>query len=201
MAGEKVTPMKPIAAGTGEREGVCVNEDSVALLEAAGLGLDALERVTPILLRDPMSPHIAAAREGRRISLEPVVRALEEVPGEDFLVVEGVGGFMVPLADDLDTVDLARVVGLPVVLVVGLRLGCLNHALLTARAIEAAGLALAGWIANAIDPEMLVPDENVETLRARLGAPLLGRMPWQERPDARALARRLDVQPLLAPRR
>jgi dethiobiotin synthetase len=87
------------------------------------------------------------------------------------------------------------------VLVVGLRLGCLNHALLTARAIEAAGLALAGWIANAIDPEMLVPDENVETLRARLGAPLLGRMPWQERPDARALARRLDVQPLLAPRR
>jgi dethiobiotin synthetase len=199
-AGEKVTPMKPIAAGADEREGVRVNEDSVALMEAAGLGPEALERVTPILLREPMSPHIAAAREGRRVSLEPVVRALEGIRERDFLVVEGVGGFMVPLADDLDTVDLARAVGLPVVLVVGLRLGCLNHALLTARAIEAAGLPLAGWIANAIDPAMLVPDENVETLRARLKAPLLGRLPWQERPDPRALARRLDVRPLLAPR-
>ncbi|HEX6634080.1 MAG TPA: dethiobiotin synthase [Usitatibacter sp.] len=199
-AGEKATPMKPIAAGAEGREGRPVNEDSLALLEAAGLGLEALDRVTPILLRDPMSPHIAAAREGRRISLEPVVRALEGVPAEDFLVVEGVGGFMVPLGDDLDTVDLARAVGLPAVLVVGLRLGCLNHALLTARAIEAAGLPLAGWIANAIDPEMLVPDENVETLRTRLGAPLLGRLPWQRRPDPRELARRLDVRPLLAAR-
>jgi dethiobiotin synthetase len=199
-AGEKVTPMKPVAAGAEEREGLQANEDSVALMQAAGLGLEALDRVTPILLREPMSPHIAAAREGRSISLAPVVHALQSVPGGDYLVVEGVGGFMVPLAGDLDTVDLARAVGLPAVLVVGLRLGCLNHALLTARAIEAAGLSLAGWIANAIDPGMLVPDENVQTLRARLGAPLLGRLPWQERPDPRAFSRLLDVQPLLAPR-
>ncbi|HSN21647.1 MAG TPA: dethiobiotin synthase [Usitatibacter sp.] len=194
-AGEAVFPMKPIAAGAVERDGRSVNEDTMALLEAAGLGVEALDRVTPILLREPMSPHIAAAREGRRIWLEPVIESLRAASG--FRVVEGVGGFMVPLGETLDTVDLARAIGLPVVLVVGLRLGCLNHSLLTARAIGAAGLDLAGWIANAIDPRMLVVEENVETLRARIAAPLLGRLPWHPRPDPRALARSLDVRPLL----
>lgn len=196
-AGEAVHPMKPIAAGAGRHGDAWANEDTLALLEAAGLGADAIERVTPILLREPMSPHIAAALEGRRISLQPVIDRFERIPRDGFAVVEGVGGFMVPLAEDLDTVDLARALALPVVMVVGLRLGCLNHALLAARAIEAAGLALAGWIANAIDPQMNVPDENVETLRIRLGKPLLGRFPWRDRPDPRALARLLDVQPLI----
>ncbi len=200
-AGEAVLPMKPIAAGAEEHDGRWANEDSLALAEAAGLGPEALERVTPVLLREPMSPHIAAAREGRSITLAPVLAALEDArPENAFHVIEGVGGFLVPLADDLDTTDLARAVALPVVLVVGLRLGCLNHALLTARAIEASGLELAGWIANAIDPGMSVPDENVQTLRTRLGAPLLGRFPWCERPEPRSLARRLDVRPLLATR-
>lgn len=197
-AGEEVAPMKPVAAGAGRRGGRWVNEDTLALLDAAGLDDAALERVTPVLLREPMSPHIAAAREGRRISLAPILEALDGTPGHAFHVVEGVGGFLVPLADDLDTGDLARAVALPVVLVVGLRLGCLNHSLLTARAIRAAGLTLAGWIANAIDPGMAVPDENVATLERRLGAPLLGRLPWQAQPDARALAGLLDVRPLLA---
>jgi len=200
-AGETVVPMKPIAAGAEERDGRWANEDTLALLEAAGLERDALERVTPVLLREPMSPHIAAAREGRTISLAPILEELGRAgPANAFHIVEGVGGFVVPLGDDLDTIDLARAVALPVVLVVGLRLGCLNHSLLTARAVEAAGLELAGWIANAIDPAMRVPDENVQTLRRRLRAPLLGRFPWCERPDPRALARRLDVRPLLAPR-
>ncbi|HXZ49018.1 MAG TPA: dethiobiotin synthase [Usitatibacter sp.] len=197
-AGERVAPMKPVAAGAVERSGLRVNEDSVALMDAAGLALDDIDRVTPVLLAEPMAPHIAAAREGRRIKLEPVLAALEAAsPGGRFLVVEGVGGFLVPLGDALDTADLARAVGLPVVLVVGLRLGCLNHALLTARAIEGAGLALAGWIANEVDPAMAVPDENVAALRARLRAPLLGRLPWGDPPDPRELAERLDVRPLL----
>lgn len=198
-AGETVLPMKPVAAGAQERDGRWANEDTLALAQAAGLAADAMDRVTPILLREPMSPHIAAAREGRAISLAPVVAELERArPANAFHVVEGVGGFLVPLADDLDTIDLARAVALPVVLVVGLRLGCLNHSLLTARAIDASGLELAGWIANAIDPRMSVADENVETLRRRLPAPLLGRFEWRAPPDARALARRLDVRPLLA---
>jgi dethiobiotin synthetase len=152
-----------------------------------------------MLLRDPMAPHIAAAREGRMLTLDFIGSALARLEqAGDFLVVEGVGGFKVPLAEDLDTVDLARAVGLPVVLVVGLRLGCLNHALLTADAVRAARLPLAGWIANAIDPDMPVRDENVAALEARLGSPLLGRLPHSASPDARDLAAHLDVRALLA---
>jgi dethiobiotin synthetase len=197
-AGVRVAPMKPIAAGAVESAGHWANADTIALAQAAGLGDEALERITPVLLREPMAPHVAAAREGRRIALAPILDAFEAIAGSgDFAVVEGVGGFLVPLDDRLDTGDLARALRLPVVLVVGLRLGCLNHALLTARAIEAAGLVFAGWIANGIDPEMAVPDENVEALRSRLRAPLLGRLPHSGRPDPRAMARALDVAPIL----
>ncbi|HEX5130809.1 MAG TPA: ATP-dependent dethiobiotin synthetase BioD, partial [Usitatibacter sp.] len=110
----------------------------------------------------------------------------------------GVGGFKVPLGKGLDTVDLARALALPVVLVVGLRLGCLNHALLTADAIRAVGLELAGWIANAVDPEMPVRAENVAALAERLGAPLLGELPYDPSANARVLAARLDARALLA---
>ena len=194
--GERVMPMKPIAAGAVEREGGAVNEDTLALLAAAGLPGSDAARVTPVLLRAAMAPHIAAAREGRRIFLGDVLDAYEAIPVDRFVVCEGVGGFRVPLDDTTDTGDLAKALGLPVVLVVGLRLGCLNHALLTAQAIAASGLTLAGWIANAIDPAMLVPEENVAALRTRLPAPLLGELPFMPRPDARALAARLDVASL-----
>lgn len=117
--------------------------------------------------------------------------------GGAFMVVEGVGGFRVPLAEELDSVDLARAIDLPVVMVVGLRLGCLNHALLTTQAIEAAGLPLAGWIANTVDPAMPVIDENVQALRSRIAAPLLGRLAHMQPPLPRALAASLDVAPLL----
>jgi dethiobiotin synthetase len=182
-----------------ERDGRWNNEDTVALLHAAGWDETEATRVTPILLRVPMAPHIAAARAGRSIDLEIVLRAFEALSARGgFIVCEGVGGFRVPLDEDSDTGDLARRLGLPVVLVVGLRLGCLNHALLTAQAIAAAGLPLAGWIANAIDPAMPVADENVAALRERLAAPLLGRLPHRGSPDARELAAALDVAPLLA---
>lgn len=197
-AGAKPVPMKPIAAGAAEVEGRWVNEDTLVLMHAAGLGREAAADVTPILLRDPMAPHVAAAREQRRIELAPIRAAFLRLCAEgDFVVAEGVGGFVVPLGDTLDSVDLARMLHLPVVLVVGMRLGCLNHALLTARAIEASGLPFAGWIANHVDPGMAVPDENVAALKARLGAPLLGRFPFGVRPDPAALARLVDVKPLL----
>ena len=196
--GIDVMPMKPIAAGAVTHAGGWANEDSIALLRAAGKGTSRLADVTPILLREPMAPHIAAAREKRVITLPPLRAAFDRLGATcEFVVVEGVGGFEVPLGEGLDTVDLARAIGLPVVLVVGMRLGCLNHALLTARAIRASGLPFAGWIANAIDPAMAAPGENVAALEGRLEAALIARLPFQARPDAAALAASIDLDPLL----
>jgi dethiobiotin synthetase len=195
-----VAPMKPIAAGATHRPDGWMNEDTGALMQAAGTPAERLADVTPILLREPMAPHIAAQREGRAIALEPVMAAFARLSQRGtFVVAEGVGGFQVPLGPGLDTIDLARALALPVVLVVGLRLGCLNHALLSAAAIDASGLTLAGWIANAVDPAMAVPAENVAALRERIDAPLLGHLPFMARPDARVLARALDVERLAAP--
>ena len=194
-AGARPAPMKPVAAGAEGAQ----NEDTRALLAAARLDASWAPAVTPVLLREPMAPHIAAARERRVLDLAFLEPALERLgQAGDYLVVEGVGGFKVPLADALDTVDLARAVNLPVVLVVGLRLGCLNHALLTADAVRAAGLDLAGWIANAIERDMPVREENVAALRQRLGAPLLGEFPYAANPDPAALAVHIDVRALLS---
>lgn len=196
--GIDVSAMKPIAAGAVAHAGGWANEDSVALLRAAGAGRSRIADVTPILLREPMAPHIAAAREKRVITLAPVREAFDRLAAAcEFVLVEGVGGFEVPLGDGLDTVDLARAIGLPVVLVVGMRLGCLNHALLTARAIHASGLPFAGWIANAIDPAMAVPGENVAALEERLEAPLLARFPFHASPDPAQLASSIRLDALL----
>ena len=196
-AGVPPWPMKPIAAGAIDSPAGLVNEDTLALARAAGPHAPPLGTITPVLLREPMAPHIAAAREGRSITLAPVLAAWQSRPPGTFAVVEGVGGFKVPLGESLDTVDLAKAFALPVVLVVGLRLGCLNHALLTADAIRGAGLPLAGWIANLVDPAMSVPDENVDALRSLLEAPLLGRLPHAPGADPATLAARLELAPLL----
>ncbi|HET7731929.1 MAG TPA: dethiobiotin synthase [Usitatibacter sp.] len=197
-AGHAPIPMKPIAAGAVQRGGRWINEDTEALLAAAGMDASRADAVTPVLLREAMAPHIAAEREGRRLTLEPVRAEYERLRRmEGFRVVEGVGGFCVPLGDAFDTVHLARYFQLPVLLVVGLRLGCLNHALLTSQAVAAAGLPLAGWIANEIDPAMAAIDENVAALAARLPAPMLGRLPFLPGADAATAAARIDLRALL----
>ena len=196
--GARVAPMKPVAAGADHEGGCFANADSRALIAAAGWKADTLDDVTPVLLREPMAPHIAARREGVAIERAPILAAFARLARRgDFAVVEGVGGFLVPLGTDFDASDLAREFGLPVILVVGLRLGCLNHALLTARAIAASGLPFAGWIANAIDPAMAAAGENLDTLRERLEAPLLGQLPYAALPDPQHLARNLDVSTLV----
>ena len=198
--GLHVSPMKPVAAGAISRDGAWANEDTLALAEAAGPDAPPLDAITPVLFREPMAPHIAAAREGRPITLAPLVDAHRRLAARcDFTVVEGVGGFLVPLGPTLDARDLASALGLPVVLVVGLRLGCLNHALLTAGSVERASLRLAGWVANAIDPEMPAADENVAALVERLAAPLIGRLPYSPGLGARDLASCLDVSMLVEP--
>jgi dethiobiotin synthetase len=184
--------MKPVAAGAVLRDGVWHNEDVDILAEAGNLVLPA-EQVNPYLLRDATAPHIAAAQEDRTIELEHILACYKRVAdAADAVVVEGVGGFRVPLNQRQDTADFARQLGLPVVMVVGLRLGCLNHALLTADAIAAQGLKLAGWVGNVVDPGMSHGTANLDTLKARLPAPLLGCVPRMPSALPAAAAEHLD---------
>lgn len=175
--GVRAVGMKPVAAGAEQVQGTWINED-VALLRAASVVEAPMEWVNPYLFREPIAPHIAAERKGVRIDLPRIVAARDALAERaEVVVVEGVGGFRVPLGPASDTADLAMRLGMPVMLVVGMRLGCLNHALLTAEAIAARGLPLVAWVANRIDPGMAAYDENLEALRARLPAPLLAELP------------------------
>jgi dethiobiotin synthetase len=161
--------MKPVAAGSTDGR----NEDVEVLVAASSARIDR-SLVCPYLFEPPIAPHIAAGEAGVRIDLAVIEDAFQRLQAQvDIVVVEGVGGFRVPLNERDDAAGLARRLGLPVILVVGLRLGCLNHALLTRDAIAAEGLELAGWVANRIDPRMDRADENIEALRERLGAPLI----------------------------
>jgi dethiobiotin synthetase len=169
--------MKPVAAGAELRDGVWHNEDADALAVQASVALP-IALTTPYLFRQPTAPHIASAQEGRTIDLSHILACYRQIAERvEAVVVEGVGGFRVPLTQAVDTADLAQELGLPVILVVGLRLGCINHALLTVEAIAARGLRLAGWVANTVDVNLLNSDATVSALASRIAAPLLGRVP------------------------
>jgi dethiobiotin synthetase len=190
--GSRTAGCKPIAAGLTAIDGRRVNEDVLALTAASTLALTESE-VGPCQLDAACAPHIAAELEHRVIDPNAVFRAVFQLAAQaDWLVVEGVGGFRVPLGPHWDTADLARDLGLPVVIVVGLRLGCLNHTLLTADAIDGCGLTLAGWVANRIDPAMDHADANIAALRERLWAPCLGVVPWLAQPTPASIATCLD---------
>ena len=199
--GLRATAMKPIAAGASLVDGVLHNEDADQLDAAANVLLPPEIR-TPFMLREPAAPHIAAALDNVVLDMTRIVDAHgAALQTADVVVVEGVGGFRVPLTDAHDTADLAFALNLPVVLVVGMRLGCISHALLTAEAIAARGLTIAGWVANRVDPSMLFPDENIAALRDRLdqqyGAPLLGIVPHLSPASADIAATHLDTNRLL----
>lgn len=184
----RVVGMKPVAAGWVRVGESWVSEDALALRAASTVKVQP-ELDNPILLPDPLSPHIAAERAGRRIAIAHLVSCYRELARHaDAVVVEGAGGFHVPLSDEETGADLAQALALPMVLVVGLRLGCLNHAVLTAEAIHARGLNLAGWVANRIDPAMQAKEDNIAWLQRRLAAPLLADIAHGGSPDPRAIA-------------
>ena len=169
--------LKPIASGAELRDGIWHNEDVDSLMQASSVKRSQPE-VCPYLMQTPAAPHIVAARENVRLDPQVIVQAYQQATMHaDAVMVEGVGGFHVPLLDDLSTADLAQQLNLPVILVVGMRLGCINHALLTAEAIAARGLRLAGWVANTVDTAMLFQAENIEALQKRINAPMLGHIP------------------------
>ncbi|MEH6651742.1 MAG: dethiobiotin synthase [Motiliproteus sp.] len=194
--------LKPVAAGAeavdagGNRDGLA-NEDAIVLMQHSSVKL-SYDQVNPVLLQQPIAPHIAAQREGKNLTVDRLAgycRGALMTPA-DLVLVEGAGGWRVPLNRSQSMADLARELNLPVILVVGMRLGCLNHALLTAEAIVADGLPLAGWVANRVDPQMSCYEENLETLKNQLRAPLLAELPYLPGGDivdaAHAFERSLD---------
>ena len=185
-AGHSATGMKPVASGCHVTAAGLRSDDALELMAASGAAADYAD-VNPYALVSACAPHIAAREMGVAIRLDRILESFRRLQQKSpWVVVEGVGGWSVPLGERLTMVEVARALGLPVILVVGLRLGCLNHALLTAEAIRRADLPLAGWVANHIEPAMTHVPENIATLTQKIAAPLLAQIPCQSaaQPDA-----------------
>jgi len=188
--GKSVAGMKPVAAGC---DGDDLNDD-VKKLRAATNILASLGQINPYSFIHPVAPHIAARHAGVSINLSRIQESYEELAAQaEVVIVEGAGGFQVPLNETHDSADLAVALGLPVIVVVGMRLGCLNHALLTVRAISDCGLKCAGWVANVLDADMAALEENIQALQQRIKTPLLGVVQHQLSPDAHATAAYIDI--------
>jgi len=193
--GKRVSGMKPVAAGCDDNGH---NED-VLQLRNAGNVTAGYGQLNPYCFEPAIAPHLAAQRAGVIIRFSRIAVSFQELVGKaDVVIVEGAGGLLVPLNEQQDSADLMLELGLPVILVVGMRLGCLNHTLLTVEAIAARGLTLAGWVANVLDADMPALQENIGTLRRCIAAPLLGVVPYMAQPDARAAALQLNLDVLCA---
>jgi dethiobiotin synthetase len=180
LAGEglRAVGFKPVAAGAVATDDGLRNEDALCLAEASNVERP-YEEINPVVLESAIAPHIAAAAAGISIDVSGLAEARHRLAGHaDVVITEGAGGWLVPTGPDATLADLAAAIGDPVVMVVGMRLGCLNHALLTAAAIRAHGLRLSGWIDNRIDRTMPALEENLATLDERLEAPRIGSIPW-----------------------
>jgi len=195
--GLRARGMKPVASGCRREARGLRNADAELLLQHSSGSPDYAD-VNPMAFEPAVAPHIAATAAGQIIELAPILAAHARLcRGTDLVVVEGIGGWLVPLGPDFTTEDLARRLGQPVLLVVGMRLGCLNHALLTARAIGQAGLPLAGWVANRIDPAMECFEENLSALAAGLTAPCVGTIPYLGTARSDAVAASLEMKTII----
>jgi dethiobiotin synthetase len=199
-SGVTVAGMKPVAAGTVAGPAGPANADAL-LLQSESSARHPYAIVNPWLFTPAIAPHIAAAEAGIVIDTERIVKAHDMLRASaDVVLAEGAGGFLVPLDACRSFAELPGLLGMEVLLVVGLRLGCLNHALLTVDAITARGYRLAGWIGNCIDPAFARRDANIATLNAKIAAPCLGIVPWLPRTNlgeaAAALAGTAKLRPI-----
>ncbi|MBX8575074.1 dethiobiotin synthase [Pseudomonas cichorii] len=195
LAGLSTAAGKPVASGSVITPQGLRNADALALLAECSLEL-GYDDVNPFTFEPAIAPHLAAREAGVSLTvnslLQPMRRLLDR--NADFTLIEGAGGWRVPLADQSNLSDLAMGLGLPVILVVGVRLGCINHALLTAEAIAQDGLQLAGWVANIIEPKTSRLEENLATLSERLPAPCIGRVPRLKKASAEVVAEHLHLE-------
>lgn len=194
LAGLSTAAVKPLASGCEAGADGLRNSDALALLAECSLPLSYAE-VNPFAFAPAIAPHLAAREAGVPLKVEALAAAVQAVLAQqaDFTLVEGAGGWRVPLDGQATLAELPIALDLPVILVVGVRLGCINHALLTAEAIARDGLRLAGWVANVLDPQTSRLDDNLRTLTERLVAPCLGRVPRLQQADAAAVARHLNI--------
>ncbi|MDE2343789.1 MAG: dethiobiotin synthase [Betaproteobacteria bacterium] len=191
--GHSAVGMKPVGTGCVYQQGLWINDDAQLLADHSTLavsrhaeavapagGTIPWQWINPYAFEPPIAPHIAAREAGNPIRFSVIEKALRALQARaDVVLVEGAGGFRVPLGPDGDTASLCRALDLPVILVVGMRLGCINHALLTEESVKSRGLSLAGWVANVVDPQMQVFEENLTTLKQEIQAPYLGLVPFQ----------------------
>ena len=181
--GLQAVGMKPVAAGAELVNGRLLNSDVIELIKASNVDAD-LALINPYVFAPAIAPHIAAEQAAIKVSLDNIQQSFDALQAKaDVVVVEGVGGFRVPINRQETMADLAVKLNLPVILVVGVRLGCINHALMTAGSIRAAGLNLVGWVANRIDQNMPAIEENIATLKAMIKAPCIADVAWGEEPQ------------------
>ena len=195
--GYRCAAMKPVASGCRASESGLRNADALALQAVAQAHCD-YQTLNPYACAAPIAPHIAATLEHRTIQLERIAALYKEISSQaQWTIVEGVGGWEVPLNAQQTSADLASLLGLPVVLVVGMRLGCINHALLSYQAIVNKGCTLAGWVANQVDPNMPYQTENIAALTARIAAPCIAKVPYLAQPTPQHIAAYITLAPIL----
>jgi dethiobiotin synthetase len=186
--GRRVAVMKPVASGCRDHAGKLLNDDALALQALSSLRQD-YDSINPYAFEAPVAPHLAAASSGTAIEIDRIVGQAQRLQRDcDCLVVEGVGGWQVPLGEQFALPDLVQALGLPVILVVGIRLGCLNHALMTRQLIEQRGLEVYAWVANCLDDGMLMIDETISDLETRWQQSPALVVPWLETIDIESLA-------------
>lgn len=196
-SGLRAAGYKPVASGCEMIDGELKNKDALILQEASSIAL--LYRAhNPYAFAPAIAPHIAAAQAGVTISLDKLSAGLAEIKEHEaeWIFVEGAGGWRLPISEQEYLSDWVKKEQLPVILVVGMRLGCINHALLTLEAIERDGLTIAGWVINQVYPNMSHYQENVDTLKQRISAPLLGEIPWLEGEPTDSIDQYIDIDPL-----
>jgi len=195
--GISVSTMKPIAAGCDQTADGWRNDDALQLMKHTNVDL-SYQQVNPVALPSPIAPHLAIEHLNQTVTIEKLTGHFENIKNSaDYFIVEGAGGWLVPLNETESMADIPKSFGLDIILVVGMRLGCLNHALLTAAAIEQSNNHLIGWVANIIDPSMLMIEKNILTLRKRIKTPLLGTLPHMKMKEISAASKNLDVDFLL----
>lgn len=195
--GLSTAAIKPVAAGCEQTDDGLRNDDALALQREMSLPL-SYQQVNPVAFEPAIAPHIAAEREGRNITVDRLTGFCRGVLMQraDFTVIEGAGGWRVPLNPRETLAKLPAELNIPVILVVGMRLGCINHAILTAEAIHRDGLTIAGWVANQVQPEMECYEENLQSIKLRLPFPCLGAIPWLPDANAAEVATQIDIDKL-----